>query len=339
MNRLPVIAVTLGDPGGIGPEIVAKALSRPDVGAVCRPLVIGDLALLRQAAARPTCSVCFAPGPAGTAPAGIVSDAGAVPVVELAEYAGREFEIGRVAAGNGAAARAWIVRAAQMALDRQVDAICTAPISKEAMFAAGFHFPGHTELLAELCGSSEVRMMLEGGGLHVVLQTIHVAISRVAGLLTQASIVRTLDICGTWADMYLAPGARIAVCGLNPHASEAGHFGDEEGRIIGPAIAEARVKGIAASGPYPADTVFHRALQGDFDLVVAMYHDQALIPVKTLAFDTGVNVTLGLPILRTSPDHGTAFDIAGRGIANESSMVSAILRAADLASTRRAAGK
>ncbi len=335
-QALPVVAITAGDPGGVGPEIVARALARPDVQAACRPVVVGDPSLLNAAAAVTRSVTRFHPVQAGDI---LPSDLAGVPVIEIPEFVGREFVKGAVAAANGAAAHAWIVHAAQLALDRKVDAICTAPISKEAMFTAGFRFPGHTELLAELCGGSEVRMMLEGGGLHVVLQTIHVAISRVPGLLTREALGRTLDLCRDWTATYLAPGARIAVCGLNPHASEGGHFGDEEARVIAPAIEAARARGVAASGPYPADTVFHRALRGDFDLVVAMYHDQALIPVKTLAFDTGVNVTLGLPILRTSPDHGTAFDIAGRGVARESSMVSAILRAAELASRRRVAGK
>ena len=335
-QRPPTIAITLGDPGGIGPEIIVRALSRPEVLAACRPVVIGDCAPLAAASNLTGCAVPFIATPADRI---AVADTAAIPVIELPEFFSREFDMGTVSVTNGAAAHAWIVQAAQMALDGRVDAICTAPISKEAMFAAGNRFPGHTELLAELCGRGDVRMMLEGGGLHVVLQTIHVAISQVPHLLTQETLGRTLEICHEWATTYLAANPRIAVCGLNPHASEGGHFGDEEMRVITPAIEAARARGVRASGPYPADTVFHRTLLGDFDMVVAMYHDQALIPVKTLAFDTGVNVTVGLPILRTSPDHGTAFDIAGLGVARESSMVSAILRAAELASKRHTAEK
>ncbi len=317
----PRLAITLGDPGGIGPEVVLGALARDDVRTACQPVIVGDAAVLRKAAALP--------GISATVPADLL--------IEPTTAAGSPgpFASGRVDPENGRAAHGWICRAVEMARSGEADAIVTGPIAKEAMFAAGFDFPGHTELLARLCGGADVRMMLEGGGLRVVLETIHVAIADVPRLITVESLGRTLGIAHRWGNEFLRIAPRIAVCGLNPHAGEGGHFGDEEVRVIAPAIARARGDGIRADGPVPADTVFHRALAGDFDLVVAMYHDQALIPVKTLDFHGGVNTTIGLPIIRTSPDHGTAFDLAGKGTANPSSMAAAILRAADLARKRR----
>ena len=181
---------------------------------------------------------------------------------------------------NGAAAYACICVACELARLGRVDAIITAPIAKEAMFAAGYQFPGHTELLADLCERRQVRMMLEGGGLRVVLETIHVALAEVPALVTRESLGRTLRIAHAWASRFVSANAEVAVCGLNPHAGEAGHFGSEEAEVIAPAIADARAAGMRASGPYPADTVFHRALRGDFDMVVAMYHDQGLVPSR-----------------------------------------------------------
>ena len=324
----PRVAVTLGDPGGIGPEVVARALARPEVRAALRPLVIGCLEALAAHTRHLHLPVAFHPVELGG------EDEGSVPVLNP-EPGLSGFRMGAVEAVNGRAAHAWIMEGARLALAGEVDALCTAPISKEAMFAAGFRFPGHTELLAELCGGCEVRMMLEGGGLHAVLQTIHVPLASVPGLLSTDRIVATLRIMDRWARRHMTPTPRIAVCGLNPHAGEGGHFGREDLDIIRPAVEAVRGEGMEVSGPYPADTVFHRAREGAFDMVLAMYHDQALIPVKTLDFHRGVNVTLGLPIIRTSPDHGTAFDLAGRGAASESSMVSALLRAADLAGRSR----
>ncbi len=329
----PVIAITLGDPGGVGPEVVVKALARSDVGDALRPFVVGDAEVLGRTADRLGLSLRFAVVESPEE----AEESEAIPVFGEGA-AGREnpgerpdYALGGVSPENGRAAHAWIVEAARLALARRVDAICTAPISKEAMFSAGFDLPGHTELLAELCGGRPVRMMLEGGGLRVALQTIHVALAAVPGLLSTESILETLHIAGEWGRRHVGREPRVAVCGLNPHAGEGGAFGREEQEIIRPAVQAAVQAGIDASGPYSADTVFHRAREGEFDLILAMYHDQALIPVKTLDFHGGVNVTLGLPIIRTSPDHGTGFDIAGRGAANESSMVCALLRAAELA--------
>lgn len=330
------VAVSMGDPGGIGPEVIMKAILRPEVREVIDPVVVGNLHTMLETAKRLDAPVRFEE--VGTLQRqvtdGRIQDIGIV--LRVFDPTGGEsnFMIGRVDAENGRASHAYIVAAAKAALAGDVDAVCTAPIAKEALFAAGYSVPGHTELLADLCSGATVRMMLAGGGLQVVLQTIHVALSRVPGLLSTIEILTSLQIISDFAAKTGIKSPRIGVCGLNPHAGEAGHFGNEEAEIITPAIDAAIAEGIEAIGPLPADTVFHRALHDDFDFVLAMYHDQGLIPVKTLDFNGGVNVTLGLPIVRTSPDHGTAFGIAGQGIADEGSMSAALTYAARIARGR-----
>ena len=327
----PRIAISMGDPGGVGPEVVARALTREDVRAACTAVVVGDAGVMDAAARSAGLALRFAATdePATRLPPGVV------PVVACHPAPAGGYAVGRVDAENGRAAFAWICAAVHMVRNGVADALVTAPIAKEAMFAAGFTFPGHTELLADLCGGCDVRMMLAGGGLRAVLETIHVPLASVPSLVTRDGLSRTIEITARWGARHVAPKPRIAVCGLNPHAGEAGHFGTEEADAIQPAIDDARERGHDVSGPYPADTIFHRMRQGEFDFVVAMYHDQALIPVKTLDFHGGVNITLGLPIIRVSPDHGTAFNIAGRGRADASSMAAALLHAAGFA--RRAA--
>lgn len=324
---LPRVAVTMGDPGGIGPEIVVKALNRSEISAAMRPLVVGDPEVIRSAAAT-------AGNHAAVVHVRSVQEEGppgCIPVIcPPALEVGSSFALGRPAAQNGRAAFLCIEHACQLVLAGEADALCTAPISKEAVYAAGYEFPGHTELLARLCGDVPVRMMLAGGGLRVVLQTIHVPLQDVPGMITVEGLHESLRIMQSWGCKQFQRPPRMAVCGLNPHAGEAGHFGREEIEVIEPAVTEACREQMQVSGPYPADTIFHRMLEGEFDLVLAMYHDQALIPVKTLDFHGGVNITLGLPIIRTSPDHGTAFEIAGRCLAREDSMVAALLTAADL---------
>jgi len=330
---MPRLAITMGDPGGVGPEVLIKSLARPGVAAILQPLIFGNMQILRETASRLNLTVQFqAVSSAVRLDAG--QDPGVVSVFDPSGIAAEEFSVGTIAKANGRASYAWIVAAAQAALQGEVDGICTAPIAKEALFEAGYTVPGHTELLASQCGREVVRMMLAGGGLRVVLQTIHVSLARVPQLLKTDEIITSLEIIAEFGPRAGIDQPRIAVCGLNPHASEGGHFGNEEETIITPAIEAARQKGIDVQGPFPADTIFHRVLQGDFDFVLAMYHDQGLIPVKTLDFNGGVNVTLGLPLVRTSPDHGTAFNIAGKGIADEGSMVAALKYAASLAKAR-----
>jgi len=303
----------MGDACGIGPEIVLKACADPPTGIDLR--VVGDARWLAREAAR-----LSLPLPAS------IDDAVRLP---------DSLPVGRIDARAGDAAYQCIVRAAQLALEGEMRAIVTAPIAKEAMHAAGHRFPGHTELLAELAGGVDVRMMLANPELRTVLVSIHVPLREAIERLDRAGVRRTIEIAD--ASMRLAGIARprIAVAGLNPHAGEGGLFGREEIDVIAPAIADARTTGIEVSGPFAPDTVFMRA-RGfrEFDLVVAMYHDQGLIPVKYLGIDDGVNVTLGLPFVRTSPDHGTAFDLAGRlgpdgrGQADPRSLQAAIREAA-----------
>ncbi len=242
---------------------------------------------------------------------------------------------GRASAAGGRAALAAVTGATQLALDGFVDAIVTAPISKEAIRAAGSPFPGHTEMLAALTKAKRHAMMLVGGPLRVSLATIHVPLAQVPSLITARGIRTVIELTWEAVRLFGLRRPRIAVCGLNPHAGEAGLMGDEERRVIAPAVRAMAKKGVPVSGPYPADTIFHRAARGEFAAVVAMYHDQGLGPLKTLAFDTGVNLTLGLPIIRTSVDHGTAFDIAGKGVASAESLLAAVELAATMARRRR----
>jgi 4-hydroxythreonine-4-phosphate dehydrogenase len=284
----PRIAITEGDPAGIGPEIARRAASDPRVLDVCEPVLYGPPADSR-----------FAPG-------------------QLAAEAGR-------------AAYDAIVRAASDAMSGDVAGIATAPINKEALRLAGLPWNGHTDLLAHLTGASRVAMMFFSDELRVVLATIHVPLADVPRLLTQSLMEQTIALTAVELPRFDKMPPRIAVAGLNPHAGEHGLFGREEETVIAPAIACCRAKGIDVSGPFPADTVFVRARKGEFDVVVACYHDQGLIPVKLAAFGRAVNVTLGLPIIRTSVDHGTAFDISGKGVADAGSMIEAVLLAARLA--------
>jgi 4-hydroxythreonine-4-phosphate dehydrogenase len=321
----------MGDPAGVGPEIVVKALRNRKVRSVCRAVVIGRPEVL-DAASRSLGS------PHRFEPASDPSRKTAAGTSLLVE-AGRfltDLSYGRPRAAGGRAAVAAIERAAELALAGGIDGIVTAPISKEAIRRGGSPFAGHTEMLASLTGAEDCAMMLVGGGLRVSLATIHIPLREVPRRLKTAGIRRVIEL--TWQALgdFGVGDAGIAVCGLNPHAGEAGIMGEEDRRLIAPAVRAAARKGIPVSGPWPADTIFYRAARGEFGAVVAMYHDQGLTPLKTLAFDTGVNLTLGLPIIRTSVDHGTAYDIAGKGVASPSSLVAAIEIAAGMARRRAA---
>jgi 4-hydroxythreonine-4-phosphate dehydrogenase len=289
----PRIALTVGDPAGIGPEIAGKAAADPRVLEVCEPVVYGP--------------------PAGQ---------GHVPGV-LSGAAGRDaYDV--------------LVRAVDDALAGRVAAIATAPVNKEAFALAGLPWRGHTDLLAHLTGSPFVAMMFDAPGLRVVLATVHVPLRDVPGLLTRDLLEQTIRLTARELPKFGCAHPRIAMSGLNPHAGEHGLMGREDAEVLAPAVAACAADGIDVSGPWPADTVFTRAMRGAFDVVIACYHDQGLIPVKLVAFGASVNVTLGLPIVRTSVDHGTAFDIAGRGIADHGSMVHAVRLAARLAAARSA---
>lgn len=311
--RKPAIAVTFGDPAGIGPEVVLKALADPEIAPLAEWKVVGDAAVLEWAEQLTGAAL---PPNAALVDVGALSKGGWQP--------------GRLSAECGRAALAYVREAVQMCLDGRAGAMATAPLNKEAVALSGERFSGHTEYIAALCGASESRMLLVGSRLRVVHVSTHIPL-REACRLDTGRILRTIEL-GAEAMVRLGiPSPRIAVCGLNPHAGEGGLFGDEDARAIVPAVKGAQASGLLCEGPLPADTVFLRAVRGEFDLVVAMYHDQGHIPAKLVDFEGTVNVSLGLPILRTSVDHGTAFDIAGKNVANPASMKAALRLAARMA--------
>jgi 4-phospho-D-threonate 3-dehydrogenase / 4-phospho-D-erythronate 3-dehydrogenase len=322
------LAITMGDASGIGPEVIAKTLAAGDEQAV----VFGSHLVMADIVRRLGLDVSVRPieGPEVARPRrGVIEVIEATRIVELPA-------IGRVSAASGQASFDAVVAAIGCARAGTVCGIVTAPINKKAMAGAGIAYPGHTEILADYGGAKRVAMMLANDEIRTVLVTIHTSLRKAieqADFEAQMSAIR-LAHAGGQALGITAP--RVAVAGLNPHAGEGGLFGDEEIRIIAPAIAAARTEGIDASGPYPGDTVFMQARAGRFDVVVAQYHDQGLIPVKYLGLEKGVNITLGLPFVRTSPDHGTAFDIAGKGIADPSSLATAIAYARRLVAAREA---
>ena len=341
----PGLAITLGDPAGIGAEVALKALARAALARV-RAVLIGDVETLRETAARLRLRLRLVAVTEAEVAGGALGRRQAwptrpgerlVPVVAASALGPRARRPGRPSIEGGRASRHYVEVATRLAQVGAVSAIVTAPISKEWVARAGFPAGGHTELLQKLTGAREVRMMLAGRRLRVVLVTTHLALAAVPRSLTMQGVLRTILVADEHLRQYhRVERPRIAVAGLNPHAGEGGLFGSEERALIAPAVAQARRAGVAVSGPFPADSLFVRAVEGAFDAVVAMYHDQGLIPLKLLHFHDGVNVTLGLPILRTSPDHGTAHDIAGRGVADERSMVAAIRLAASMARARRA---
>ena len=322
----------MGDPCGIGPEIIVKTLARPEISAACRPLVLGDPAALERALA--ITGEMLEVVETDTVPP-MESSPGRIYLRPLTTLAAKDLLFGAPTVASGAATVRYIREAARLCTAGEVAAMATAPLNKEAMQRAGFFYPGHTELLAELTDTPDFVMMLAGSRLRVTLVTIHEALADVPRLVTMEKILSTIRITHNDLERYFRKKPRLAVLALNPHCGEGGLFGHEEREIIAPAIAAAREEGIQVSGPHSADTLFHFALQGEYDAVVCMYHDQGLIPLKLLHFDDGVNVTLGLPIIRTSVDHGTAYDLAGTGKASAASMTAAILMAAEMAETRR----
>ena len=325
MNR-PIVAITMGDPAGVGPEVCAKALYHPYVYDFARPLVVGDID--RMHAATPGCRLSYN---AIEDPADGIYTHGTIDVVDLANVP-EDLPWGEVSAVAGDAAYQYVERAAKFAVEGSVDAICTAPLNKEALQLGGHDYPGHTEMLAHLTGTAEVSMMLTAPRLRVIHVTTHLGLLDAIAAIEPGLVERTIR---RGHELLVRAGIehpRIAVCGINPHAGENGLFGSrEEETKVNPGVAAARADGIDATDALPADSVFFRARRGDFDLVVAMYHDQGHTPIKALGMEHGVNVTVGLPIVRTSVDHGTAFDIAGTGRGNEQSMLEALRQAVDLA--------
>ncbi len=341
-SGLPRVALTLGDVAGIGPEIIARAVIDPRLYHWCRPVVIGHPEIMRNAlrqtgAMIPVVSLAsLAEIPSNDGPSSVL-------LFNPGDDAVADVPLGQLDARAGRAAYDYLVAATRTALRGEIDAITTAPLNKAALHLAGLNYPGHTEILAEECGVADFGMMLylpngdrvvSPQGLGVVHVTLHTSIRSVPDLLTTSAVREKIGLIDGYLRRIGCTTPRVAVCALNPHGGEAGLFGDEEARIIAPAVVEAQAAGIQVTGPLPADTLLKRAVAGEFDGVVAMYHDQGHIALKLIGFDTAVNITLGLPIIRTSPSHGTAFDIAGQNKADCQGLMQAIRIAALLAANR-----
>ena len=332
MKGKPLLGITMGDPAGIGPEVIAKALAGTALHRLCRPLVIGSFPVMQQAvkSLKLKLHVIRVEGHEPTAPR-----SNHLAVLDPLDHALGRFTSGVAATETGAASVLFIKKAVELAQLGCIDGMVTAPINKEAINMAGCHFPGHTELLADLTKAQESGMMIIGGPLRVMFVTTHVAIKDLPSLLTQPKIEKAIRLAHlALRDLFGIKKPRVGVAALNPHAGEHGLFGDEEARVIFPAARASQAQGIRASDPLPADTLFGKAARGDYDGVVALYHDQGLIPLKLVAFGACVNLTVGLPIIRTSVDHGTAFDIVGKGMADPGSLIEAVKLAATLAKRR-----
>jgi 4-hydroxythreonine-4-phosphate dehydrogenase len=327
-NKTPIIAISMGDPAGVGPEVTAQALALTEVWNCCRPITVGTASVLARAAELVGTGQAFH----------VISDPGQarfdpqVPdVLDLTEPDVSGVAPGQVSAIAGQASVNYVERAVQLVQHGYAHGVCTGPINKTALKAAGIPHIGHTELLGELLDEQHVTTMLATTGLRVVHVTRHVGLGEVAALITRDRVLDTTRLTDAGLRQMGISAPRIAVAALNPHGGDNGLMGNEELVAIGPAVEAARTEGIDANGPIPADSVFFRAIRGEFDVVVAMYHDQGHIPIKTHGFERSVTVTLGLPIVRTSVDHGTAFDIAWQGIASAESLVEALSLAAQLA--------
>jgi 4-hydroxythreonine-4-phosphate dehydrogenase len=330
-EKAPVVGITMGDCAGIGPEVTMKALADPEMYAICRPLVIGDAKILERANAivHGNLKVHRIKTPSDS-----VFQLSTVDCLDL-DLLPVDLPYGQLSAQAGDAAFRFVECAIQLAKNQKIDAICTAPLNKEALHMGGHMYPGHTEILAELTDTQDFAMMLTAKNLRVIHVTTHVGLIDAVKAITPERVHRVIKLVDTTLRKAGIERPKVAVCGINPHAGEHGLFGygEDEEKVL-PAVERAQAEGIDAMGPLPADTVFFRAGRGDFDAVVAMYHDQGHTPVKVLGLEAGVNITVGLPIIRTSVDHGTAFDIAGKGIADADSMKEAIRQAALLAPKR-----
>ncbi len=324
----PAIAITMGDPCGIGPEVVVKALADPRVYASCRPVVVGNTYAMQQAVRLTGLPLSINETDDLTS-AG--EDAGVVDVVDIHNLNPEDITVGQISIPCGKAAMEWVSKAGQLALAGVVDALATAPLNKEAASLAGFQSIGHMEVLQELSGSETVATMLLSKNLRVVHLSTHRSLRLACDYVKQERIAGYLRLTHDSFVRWGFPAPRIGVAALNPHGSDGGLLGNEEAEEIAPAVAEARDKGIDAIGPIPADIIFHHAIQGRYDVVLAMFHDQGHIPVKVYGFDESITANLGLPFVRTSVDHGTAFDIAGKGIAEHTSMLESIRLAVALA--------
>lgn len=312
----------MGDPAGIGPEVVLKTLQHGDVFDKCRPLVLGDRRVLERA--KSWLRIGSLNFELVDSPADASYRAETIPLIDLVNADPDDCPVAKVTSVAGRAAVEYVCRGCDMALEGTVDAVVTAPLNKESMNLAGFHYAGHTELLAERTNAEKISMLLVGPKFRVIHVSVHVSLEEAIRRVKKQRVEEVIDLAHNSCQMLGIKRPRIAIAGLNPHASEGGLFGNQEQDEIVPAIDAARSRGLDVSDPQPGDTVFLAAVKGAYDIVVAMYHDQGHIPMKLLSFDTGVNVSIGLPIIRTSVDHGTAFDIAGTGVADESSLIAAI---------------
>lgn len=329
-NDLPKIGITMGDPAGVGPEIVIKALSGGEGKRDYIPLIIGDYELLSKCANKLRSGIKLTSVETPDQPV----DDGSIAVLSLTSLG--DVEPGLISKDAGHASGIYIEKGASLAMDGFIDGIVTAPINKESFNLGGFSYPGHTEFLAHLTSTANYAMMLMGDSLKVILLTIHCPLMEVAGRLSISDTLRIIRLSNESLKKYFGIAEpRLALASLNPHAGEAGLFGREEEDILIPASDKAIKEGIDVTHPLPSDTLFFSAVRGAYDAVICPYHDQGLIPLKLLHFEDGVNVTLGLPIVRTSPDHGTAYDIAGKGIASSESIEAAINAAVGMARANR----
>jgi 4-hydroxythreonine-4-phosphate dehydrogenase len=325
LNR-PIIGISMGDPAGIGPEIIVKALNTPKIHAVCQPIVIGDTTILNRALKLIDSSLNIIPV---DHPEDAVNDSNAIFVINESNLDETVIGLSCPTIKTGKAMENYIITGVTLARKKKIDALVTCPITKTGLKIAGSRFHGHTELIADQTGTRDFAMMLAGPRLRVVLVSIHIPLSSVAKNLTTQNILQTIHLTReSLISRFGIPSPKLAVAGLNPHAGEDAMFGNEEKKIITPAVDLARKQGFNIEGPLPPDTVFFHAVNGRYDAVICMYHDQGLIPFKLVHFKDGVNTTLGLPIIRTSVDHGTAYDIAWKGIADPTSLVEAIYMAA-----------
>ena len=320
-QRKPVVAVTMGDPCGIGPEVIAKALSSPEVYETCRPLIIGNGWCMERALELVGSDVKLHQATTPLEPNGAT---GTVELLDPGNLNAEDVTTGKISPTCGKAAMEWVSTAGELAMAGQVDAIATAPVNKEAASLGGYSAIGHTELFQELAGSPTVATMLMSGNLRVVHLTTHRSLRRALDYVTKDRILSFLQLTHDTFGRWGMANPRIGVAALNPHGSDNGLLGHEENEEIGPAVEAARAAGVNATGPVPADSVFHQAIGGRYDVVLAMFHDQGHIPVKVHGFERSITANLGLPFIRTSVDHGTAFDIAGQGVADHLSMVEAI---------------
>ena len=346
-TRLPIIGITMGDPAGIGPEIAAKAMANPETYKKCKPLVVGDASVMEQAIKIAKVNLRLNPI---TKPSEAKFEFGILDVVDLKDVDVEKLQHGKISAMAGKAAFDAVKKVIEFAMADEVDATVTGPLNKEAINLAGYHYTGHTEIYADFTNTKNYSMMLAEGKLRVVHVSTHVSLRQACDNVKKERVYDVIKLAYDTMRDFGIENPRIGVAGLNPHASDGGLFGYEESKEIAPAIDKARSEGMTVDGPVPPDTLYSKALGGQYDIVVAMYHDQGHIPLKLIGFKwnevekrwdsvSGVNINLGLPIIRTSVDHGTAFGKAGKGIASEESLINAIDYAVQFASQRIARRK